>query len=50
MKNEWEMTKEEWVELQSKRVSGMSVSRAKKLAKLLHSDFVRIWKSEGKIK
>jgi hypothetical protein len=49
-KKEWEMTKDEWVEEQGKKVSGMSVGKTKKLARLLHSDFVRIWKAEGKIK
>jgi hypothetical protein len=48
-KKEWEMTKEEWVEAQTKRVSGQSVAKTRKLANMLHSDFVKVWKSEGKI-
>ena len=44
------MTKDEWVDYRSKFVSGQSVAGTKKLARLLHADFVKIWKSQGKIK
>jgi len=50
LKEEWEMTKDEWVDYRSKFVSGQSVAGTKKLARLLHADFVKIWKSQGKIK
>ena len=48
VKEPWDMTQEEWVEQQGKLVSGQTVAKTKKLARLLHKDHVKIWLAEGK--
>jgi hypothetical protein len=49
MKEPWQMTRDEWIKEQGKRVSGQSVKKTEKLAKNMHSDYLKIWLSEGRL-
>lgn len=47
-KRPWRLSREEFVWASGYRVSGQSAAKTRKLAGLLHRDYVKIWLSEGR--